>query len=533
MIFFGILLFAAPALADSWIVKQVRNGEDTRVLSVQKTLMTPHAQDVDPVKLRSFPRFLAEGQTPSKEIYEEYLYRTKLPEYVPLSALTQEPVEFLGSEVRTLVNSGPVANRINLTILGDGYTEAERARFFEDAARIKDDLFRETTFSKYLSLFNVHAVFVPSRDSGLTDGSKRKNTAFGLYRSPAGSKRAIMPGNTMAIDQALALAPANDYAIILANDDYYGGLGGQYAITTRSVESGSIVLRHELGHNFGDVGEEYDGGSVYTGANSSSTASVSWDKWLQSKKVYEAKFLAGNYAWQNLNGRAHVSTFNFPAPNSEGPYSLQVLISSVGWSAPDEVSAFLDGTKAEYTGSYTKDRSFYQLLRPEMSSGTHELRFEENVHDGDNVLAFAQVSALPAGYDTTPGKVAAFATFSDWGTKTYRPTHASCPMRDMLLKEFCAVDKENMWIRFLERVSLVDDVVLNADTAQIVGPQLDGLTIDWFKLEGERSRELLPFKNKRQAKGLGSGQYRVTVQFNTTEVRSPTSRFTVSREFNL
>ena len=51
----------------------------------------------------------------------------------------------------------------------------------------------------------------------------------------------------------------------------WGGLGGRYAITTRSLTSGSMVLRHELGHNFSNVGEEYDGGQVYSGANFSRT----------------------------------------------------------------------------------------------------------------------------------------------------------------------------------------------------------------------------------------------------------------------
>ena len=171
------------------------------------------------------------------------------------------------SEVRELVKTGSDENRIVLVIIGDGYTLEEKEKYYKDVNRMVDDLFREVTFKSYLPLFNIYAVYTPSNDSGITDLIE-KDTAFGLYRAPKGSKRGIMPGDRLAMERALNLASSKvDYPIVIANDDYYGGLGGRYAITTRSLNSGSMVLRHELGHNFSNVGEEYDGGQVYSGAN--------------------------------------------------------------------------------------------------------------------------------------------------------------------------------------------------------------------------------------------------------------------------
>ena len=46
------------------------------------------------------------------------------------------------------------------------------------------------------------------------------------------------------------------------------------AIFTSSVTSGALALRHELGHIFADVGEEYDGGNDYSGPNFAETARV-------------------------------------------------------------------------------------------------------------------------------------------------------------------------------------------------------------------------------------------------------------------
>jgi hypothetical protein len=50
---------------------------------------------------------------------------------------------------------------------------------------------------------------------------------------------------------------------------------------SRSKTSGTIVLHHEIGHNFINVGEEYDGGQVYAGVNSGDRVDqLPWMHWL-------------------------------------------------------------------------------------------------------------------------------------------------------------------------------------------------------------------------------------------------------------
>jgi hypothetical protein len=55
---------------------------------------------------------------------------------------------------------------------------------------------------------------------------------------------------------------ACDFPSLIGRDEYYGGLGGEFTISTRSLTSGTKVLRHEMGHNFASVGEEYEGGNL-------------------------------------------------------------------------------------------------------------------------------------------------------------------------------------------------------------------------------------------------------------------------------
>jgi len=533
-----------PTPIDAWRVHQYREGDRVRIAQVEPSPVVP---PTDSVTLRSIHAVLPEDAPPSDAIYEEKLVRdAALPPEARLIAKAEREA-WPGSEVRTLVNQGPTTNRINLTIVGDGYTDAEKDRFFADAQRITDDLFAQTTFKSYLPLFNVHAVFVPSQESGLSDGADR-NTALGLYREPVGSKRAIMPGNYGAIERAIGLAPATDYPILMANDDYYGGLGGQYAITTRSPQSGSMVLRHELGHNFGEVGEEYDGGYVYSGANASRSSQVPWKKWVDGETgVGSGKALVGEYPWKNLAEGPLQYRFNVPDKGPENPQTIQIDVSSVGWETPDDVSILLDGQPVPYQGIFTDDRSFFKV-KPETSitPGRHNIEFRENVHDGNNVLALVRVTSYDKGYDFTRDKVGAYPSFNSWNQHVaYRPTHESCLMRDMRSTEFCAIDKENMWHQFLSRVCLVDAVGIGQETdcqgrvqrfVYVETPELPGLDLRWYKVGADgREAEIPELHNQRRwnpAEGE-AGSYKVRARFETPEVREYNDRFTSEHAFTL
>lgn len=523
----------------AWRVHQLRDGDKVTIVDVEPATITPTR---DEVTLRSLPAVIAEDAPAPATRYEEIVYTDKaLPaEARTLAAEPRRKPDWPGAEVRTLTDGTQTENRINLTIVGDGYTADQKDRFFEDAARMKDDLFKATTFKSYLPLFSVHAVFVPSKESGLTDGDAR-DTALGLYRSPAQSKRAIMPGDTDAIDRAIDLAPATDYPILMANDDFYGGLGGRYAITTRSERSGPVVLRHELGHNFGNVGEEYDGGYVYDGANHSSSPDVPWKAWVDGDtKAFGGKPLVGEYPWANLKGGPISYTFKVEGPQNGQRPSLRIDGSFVGWETPGDVQFMLDGKPIEAQIEPTNDRGFFAIASAnDIAPGKHKLTVSENIHDGDNQLASIRVTQYDAGYDFTPNKVGAFPSFNDWGSLAgYRPTHESCLMRDMRNTEFCAIDKENMWHEFLQRVSLIDgvDVTANPDTSRRVSlrtPALEGLDVKWARVGADGKETAVPeLDGQREWTPAADdhGKYRAHVTFSTPEVRVYNNRFTATRD---
>lgn len=538
------MAFAGESLAQSWRV-QKRVSPDGRVSVERVVAMKSSKVPAAAVRISSRPFYLPEGAPPSEEQYEEWLYpQSEAESFLALAPHPTISADNFGSgtEVRTLVQQGPAENRINLTFVGDGYTLAEKDKYFEDVKRLTKDLFEGQTFASYLPLFNVYAVFVPSRDSGITDGSKRRDTALGLYRDPPGSKRAVMPGNTRAIDAATALAPRTDYPIVVANDDYYGGLGGKYAITTRSLESGSMVLRHELGHNFGDVGEEYEGGYVYSGANHSSNArSPSWSHWLENgtARANDYRYLSGEYLWENLSDGPQVIQFDFPSSTSTGDHQFQVLLSGVGWATPDDVHVFLNGQKVEYEGQFTVDRSFFKLEpKATLAPGRHRLEVRENVRDGDNVFAFAQLYAFPPEYDRRPNQIGAFSSFNVSGRHVgYRPTHESCLMRDMRSVNFCSVDQENMWLRFLDRVTLIDRLSVMGGFVRLETPALPGLEISWFRVSsGGQETEIAALRGRTEwtvAEAAASGIIRAKVRFSTSEIRKQSTNLTATADIKL
>ncbi len=528
-ILFALVFNAYSAL----LVKKITGPYRSEIVDVQKV---DRIIKEDSLVVRDIPYFLPEGAPASTARYQEVLikdesmYRTSFQSRSSSNSFSSIP----GSEVRTMVDQGPSENRINLAFLGDGYTESEKERFFEDVDRLIYDLFGETTFASYLPLFNVYAIFTPSDESGISDIFS-KDTIFGLYRNPQGSKRAIMPGSTRMLERAIdQIGVQIDYPIVIANDDFYGGLGGRYAITTRSVKSGSVVLRHELGHNFGNVGEEYDGGYVYSGANSSRGNNIKWPQWVDGAVKYNrGKQIMGSYVWQDLS-EPYNDSFRIP-DDSNGPYTLEILLSSVGWASDDEVSVTIDGVEYPYAGDYTADRSFFNITAAaNIGAGKHDIKIEQNINDGDNVLAYANAYAYPADYDFTEDKIDAFATYNVNGAFAgWRPSHHMCLMRNMKSMDFCPVDLENMWKRFLKVMSLIDDVEVS-NKVEVLTPDLD-LEITWYKKVGYQYKEVTSLKNKRSwtKSSQPSGDYKVRVDFETSEVRDYNNEFYDEMSFSI
>ncbi|MEZ5331590.1 MAG: M64 family metallopeptidase [Thermoanaerobaculia bacterium] len=168
-------------------------------------------------------------------------------------------------EVRTLVDSGDPATKVDLLVLGDGYTAGEMEKFYSDAGRATGYLFAEEPFASRRGDFNVRAIGTPARESGIS------RPRSGLFRdSPLGttynvfdSERYVLSTDEFAWRDVAAAAPY-DVVLILVNSRKYGG-GGIYGLySTAAIDSafaGYLVV-HEFAHHFAALGDEYYTSSV-------------------------------------------------------------------------------------------------------------------------------------------------------------------------------------------------------------------------------------------------------------------------------
>jgi hypothetical protein len=163
-------------------------------------------------------------------------------------------------KVWTLFESGPPSEKVDIVILGEGYTEAELQKFHADAKRLVDELFATDPFNSRKSDFNVRAIDLPAAESGVSRphaGKYRRNPAGAQY-SIFDSERYLLTYDNRSLRDILSAAPY-EFMGILVNEKQYGG-GGIYNFqmaTAVDSDFSDYVFVHEFGHHFAGLGDEY------------------------------------------------------------------------------------------------------------------------------------------------------------------------------------------------------------------------------------------------------------------------------------
>ena len=167
-------------------------------------------------------------------------------------------------EVFPLAVTGGAGNRLDLLVIGDGYTAEQRTKFQQDAAAAVNGFFAVSPYSEYRSYVNVRGLFTASAQSGAdkpacpeTSSSPvvMVDTAFDATYCSSGLRR-LVTVNPAKVFAAAAAFPDWDQIMILVNDAEYGGSGGGFIVA--SLHALSIpVIQHEFGHTFTRLADEY------------------------------------------------------------------------------------------------------------------------------------------------------------------------------------------------------------------------------------------------------------------------------------
>jgi hypothetical protein len=163
-------------------------------------------------------------------------------------------------QVLTLLDNGEPAVKVDLLLLGDGYSAGEQEKFAGDAERAMEALFAEEPFASRKSSFNVWAVAPEAAESGISRPRSAlfRNSPLGASYNTLDSERYVLTVNDRAWRDVAAAAPY-DFVLILVNSEKYGG-GGIYGLyATAAIDSGfaPYLLVHEFGHHFAGLGDEY------------------------------------------------------------------------------------------------------------------------------------------------------------------------------------------------------------------------------------------------------------------------------------
>ncbi len=171
----------------------------------------------------------------------------------------RSPVAGAGT-VWPVFENGPPAVKVDLLVLGDGYTAAEMTKFRADARRLMDALFATEPFKSHRQDFNVRAIDLPSAASGVTDPRTAtwRKSPLGLAYNAFDSERYMLTFADEAVREAAAQAPY-DALILLSNSRKYGGGGIFNLWNTAAVDSAeaAYLVIHEFGHSFAGLGDEY------------------------------------------------------------------------------------------------------------------------------------------------------------------------------------------------------------------------------------------------------------------------------------
>lgn len=156
--------------------------------------------------------------------------------------------------------SGPPPDKVDLVILGDGYTVDEMDKFEADARRVSEVLLSYSPYRERANDFNIRGYAPPAAASGVNRPSNGtfRHSPSGLSYDAFGAERYMLAFDNLGMRRLLQHVPY-EFIIVLGNSNTYGG-GGIYGLySTVAADSGSAayLVVHEFGHHFAALADEY------------------------------------------------------------------------------------------------------------------------------------------------------------------------------------------------------------------------------------------------------------------------------------
>lgn len=195
---------------------------------------------------------------------------------LPLARIPEGKLQATASAI-----TGSPGNRVDMLVMGDGYTASEVSKFNADTVNLETNFFSLSPYSQYVNYVNRVALFTASAESGadhppynpacvgdnpsccadpiaLNDplAGRYVSTAFG-GRFCAFNIHRLPVVNASVVFAAASAYPDWDKILVLLNDPTYGGSGGSLSVVSTHPLAVDVA-RHEFGHSFSRLGDEYE-----------------------------------------------------------------------------------------------------------------------------------------------------------------------------------------------------------------------------------------------------------------------------------
>lgn len=206
-------------------------------------------------------------------------------------------------QLDTILYAGDSKTFTDIVFLGDGFKENEMDKFVTFVKRQAKQFFQKTPWKQYSNRFNVFYVKTPSNESGagMTPDEPIDNF-YGTCFGTSGVDRMPWPTKFSKVYQVLnAVKPDYDMVPIVVNSMKYGGGGGAPFICYSMEESSIETLRHEAGHAFGKLADEY----WYQGNEAPNMTKkinpVKWERWVGDESIGTYRYSTNSkdeaYSW--------------------------------------------------------------------------------------------------------------------------------------------------------------------------------------------------------------------------------------------
>ncbi len=164
------------------------------------------------------------------------------------------------SQVIAIEHNGSSEDKVDLLILGDGYTASELGKFEETARAMTEALFATSPFKERRKDFNVWALAPIMSESGVSRPSTETyhDSPLGVRYDAFGSERYVLTMDNSNFRRIASSVPY-DFVEILVNNETSGGGGiyGLYSTAAANSDWADYLFIHEFGHHFAGLADEY------------------------------------------------------------------------------------------------------------------------------------------------------------------------------------------------------------------------------------------------------------------------------------